>query len=170
MKKPKGIIQRAVLPKSWNTPKRQNQESFAYTVKTEHVGWCQELPWIWTGTTERCGRERERKTQTCYLWRSLWVRLHVKEDQLAVHLHCLGRKQRLKTLRVFPLMNTKPQVIEELTTSMKTIIIRTRTSIGSVPRNYKRREREASGWPWAFLYPYAPSWNSTKMAGNIPKK
>lgn len=38
MKKPKGIIQRAVLPKSWNTLKRQNQESFAYTVKTEHVG------------------------------------------------------------------------------------------------------------------------------------
>lgn len=100
--------------------------------------WGQELSWIWTGTTERCGRERERKTQTCYLWRSLWVRLHVEEDQPAVHLHCLGRKQRLKTLRVFPLINTKPQVIEELTTSMKTIIIRTRTSTGSVPRNYKK--------------------------------
>lgn len=80
------------------TPCGRSQKSFVYIVKTARVGWWQELPWIWTGTTGGHGGGRERHTQTRCLRRSQWAEWVLKR---AINSQSLppGAKQGLKDRR-----------------------------------------------------------------------
>lgn len=121
-------------------PRGADQDSFVCAVKTER-GLVSGTAWIRTGTTESCGGERGdilRRTlsEEASAWSTCW------EGSWAASLYFPREAKAERTRRDDTVLASPPHpsTWDELPQWLRRLIIRTRGSTGSIPRNYKRWE------------------------------